>query len=555
MHSPKKTLIIGGVAGGMAAATRLRRLDESAEIVVFETGPYVSFANCGLPYYVGNVITERSDLIAHSPESFGSRFQIDVRLRHEAVAIDRAAKTIQVRNLATGADSTHSYDTLIIATGATANEPSELESSRTFTLRTIDDMDGIHAVLDRPGTSSVVIVGAGFIGLEAAENVRHRGFTTTVIQRGAQVFPVLDTEMVAPLLTELADHGVHVHTSSQVREVDASGVTLDDGTSIPADLIIDATGVRPTSAIATDAGLRIGETGGIWVDARHRTSDASVYAVGDVAEKADLVSGEPTLVALAGLANRHGRAVADVIAGTPEDAVPSLGTSIIGVFGVTAAATGWNEARLRAAGRPHRIVHVHPASHATYYPGGSPLAIKLLIDPETDLILGAQVVGRDGVDKRIDVLSVAMSAGITASKLKNLELAYAPQYASAKDPVNIAGYVAENVASGLVSTVQWHEIDAMAEAGATILDVRTAVEFEDGHIDGAVNIPLDEIRDRLFEIPDGPVVVHCKVGQRGNTATRLLAQAGHSVTNLDGGYVTWLAGTTVKGRINELANR
>ena len=543
-----KILIMGGVAGGMAAATRLRRLDEDAEIVVFEAGPYVSFANCGLPYYLGDVITDRDTLISHSPESFGNRFQIDVKLHHEVTAIDAATKAVTVHDHAAGTDSTHSYDALIIAAGATANLPAALASPRTLTLRTIDDMDRIHAILDEPGTESVVIVGGGFIGLEAAENIRHRGFATTIIQRGAQLFPLLDPEMVAPLAAELVEHGVTIRTGTQVRRIDGDVVTLSDGSTIRAQLVIDATGIAPNASIAAAAGLRIGNTGGIWVDLRHRTSNPFIYAVGDVAEKTDLVSGTATLVALAGLANRHGRAVADVIAGTPDDAVPSLGTSIIGVFGVTAASTGWNETRLRASGRAHRIIHVHPASHATYYPGGSILAIKLLVDPVTDLILGAQVVGRDGVDKRIDVLAVAISAGITASKLKNLELAYAPQYASAKDPINIAGYVAENTASGLVPTVQWHEVDALAEAGATILDVRTATEFERGQIPGAINIPLDEMRDRASEIPAGPVIVHCQVGQRGNTATRILTQAGHLVTNLDGGYLTWVAGTTTTGQ-------
>jgi NADPH-dependent 2,4-dienoyl-CoA reductase/sulfur reductase-like enzyme/rhodanese-related sulfurtransferase len=543
-----KTLIIGGVAGGMAAATRLRRLDEDAEIVVFEAGPYVSFANCGLPYFVGDVITDRDALISHSPESFGNRFQIDVRLHHEVTAIDPAAKTVTVHDHQAGTDGVHGYDILIIAAGATADLPTALASPRTHTLRTIDDMDRIHAILGAPGTESVVVVGGGFIGLEAAENIRHRGFATRIIQRGPQLFPLLDPEMVAPLVAELAGHGIRIRTGTQVHGIDGETVTLSDGSTVRADLVIDATGVAPHASVAAAAGLSIGKTGGIWVDTRHRTSDPFIYAVGDVAEKIDLVSGAATLVALAGLANRHGRAVADVIAGTPEDTVPSLGTSIIGVFGITAASTGWSESRLRASGRAHRIIHVHPASHATYYPGASPLAIKLLVDPATDLILGAQVVGREGVDKRIDVLAVAIGAGIAASQLKNLELAYAPQYASAKDPINIAGYVAENTASGLVPTVQWHEVDALAEAGATILDVRTATEFERGQIPGALNIPLDEIRDRVSEIPAGPVIVHCQVGQRGNTATRILTQAGHTVTNLDGGYLTWVAGTTTTGR-------
>jgi NADPH-dependent 2,4-dienoyl-CoA reductase/sulfur reductase-like enzyme/rhodanese-related sulfurtransferase len=537
-----KTVIIGGVAGGMAAATRLRRLDETAEIVVFEAGRYVSFSNCGLPYFIGGVIEDRGKLLSHSPESFRTRFQIDVNLEHEVVSIDPAAKEVTVRNSA--GDSVHAYDQLIIATGALANNPDVLQSDRTSSLRTIDDMDRIHATLNEPSTRSVVVIGGGYIGLEAAENIRRRSFTTTLVQRGPRIFPALDPEMVAALHDELIAHGVTVITGRQVRTVESATVTLDDGTELEADLIIDATGVAPASAVAENAGLRIGDSGGIWVDAQHRTSDPFIFAVGDAAEKTDAITGLPTLVALAGLANRHGRATADVIAGTTEDAVPALGTSIIGVFGITAAATGWNETRLREANRPHRIIHIHPPSHASYYPGASPLAMKLLIDPSTDLILGAQVVGRDGVDKRIDVLSVAISAGITASALKNLELAYAPQYGSAKDPINLAGYVAENTAPGQMRTVQWHELDTLSRTGSTILDVRTPEEFDKSHIPGAINIPLDEIRDRADEIPDGDVIVHCQVGQRGNTATRILAQTGHTVANLDGGYLTWHAGTS-----------
>jgi len=539
-----KTVIIGGVAGGMAAATRLRRLDESAEIVVFEAGAHVSFSNCGLPYVIGRVIEDRGKLLSHSPESFRDRFQITVHVLHEAVSIDPSEQTVTVRDLATGEERVEQFDRLVIATGAFANRPSALQSERTHTVRTIEDMDQIVAAIDR-GARSAVVVGAGYIGLETAENLRHRGLITRLVQRGPRIFPALDPEMLAPLADELAAHDVTVLTGRQVRSVDADAVTFDDGTRLAADLIIDATGVTPDVGVAAAAGLRIGDTGGIWVDTQHRTSDPNIYAVGDAVEKTDAISGEPTLIALAGLANRHGRATADVIAGTPEDAVPALGTSIIGVFGITAAATGWNETRLRAVGRPHRIVHVHPSSHAGYYPGAEPLAVKLLIDPATDLILGAQVVGRDGVDKRIDVLAVAITAGITASGLKNLELAYAPQYGSAKDAINIAGYVAENTATGQLRTVQWHELDALTQGGATLLDVRSPTEYDNGHIPGAINIPLDQIRDRLDEIPAGDVIVHCQVGQRGNTATRLLAHTGHTVANLDGGYVTWRAGTAI----------
>ncbi|SDZ31961.1 FAD-dependent oxidoreductase [Herbiconiux ginsengi] len=539
-----KIIIIGGVAGGMAAATRLRRLDESAEIIVLEAGPYVSFSNCGLPYRLGGVIDDRAAVLPRSPEWFALRFEIDVRVGHRVTSIDPRAATVTVDIAGTGQVDTLGYDELIIATGATADLPPTLVSDHTFALRTIDDMDAIAERLDRPDVRSVVIVGAGYIGLEAAENVRRRGLDTTLVQRGPQIFPALDPEMVTAVHHELVEHGITVLTSTTVHRVDRTQVTFDDGASIAADLVIDATGITPASALAEAAGLRIGAGGGIRVDGLHRSSDPHIYAIGDVAEKTDHVTGAPTLIALAGLANRDGRAVADAIAGIGEPTAPALGTSIIGVFGVTAAAVGWNETRLRAARRPHRIVHVHPSSHASFYPGGSALAMKLLIDPDTDLLLGAQVVGRDGVDKRIDVLAVAMSAGITASGLKNLELAYAPQYGSAKDPVNIAGYVAENTARALVRTVQWHELAGHIAAGASVVDVRTPAEYDSGHIPGALNVPLDEIRHRMDGIPAGRVIVHCQVGQRGSTATRILSQAGRDVTNLDGGYLTWLAGTT-----------
>lgn len=541
-----RTLIIGGVAGGMSAATRLRRLDEDMEIVVLERGRYVSFANCGLPYYVGGVIPERSSLLLQTPESLAARFGLDVRVEHEATAIDRERKVVHVTDLRTGRTSEEQYDHLVLAAGAAANRVPLPQSVPTRTLRTVDDVDAIAAVLaavtGRP--ADVVVVGAGFIGLEAVENLVRRGATVTLVQRGAQVLAPLDPEMAAPVLATLRSHGVDVRTGTTITGADEGHVLLSDGTRLAADLVVEATGVRPTTELAVAAGLRLGPTGGVAVDELQRTDDPAIYAVGDGVEKTDHVGGAATLVTMAGLANRHGRAVADAIAGVPTPARPALGTAIVGVLGLTVAMTGWSESRLRASDRPHRVIHTHPASHAGYYPGAEQMALKLLVDPADDEILGAQIVGGDGVDKRIDVIATAMAAGLTASSLSELELAYAPQYGSAKDAVNLAGYVAENVARGVTRTLQWHELDGAVAGGATLIDVRSPGEHAAGGIPGSRNLPLDELRTRHAELPAGqPVVVHCQVGQRGHTAARLLGQLGYDVHNLDGGYLTWSAGT------------
>lgn len=541
-----RTLIIGGVAGGMSAATRLRRLDEDMEIVVLERGRYVSFANCGLPYYVGGVIPERSSLLLQTPESLAARFGLDVRVEHEATAIDRERKVVHVTDLRTGRTSEEQYDHLVLAAGAAANRVPLPQSVPTRTLRTVDDVDAIAAVLaavtGRP--ADVVVVGAGFIGLEAVENLVRRGATVTLVQRGARVLAPLDPEMAAPVLATLRSHGVDVRTGTTITGADEGHVLLSDGTRLAADLVVEATGVRPTTELAVAAGLRLGPTGGVAVDELQRTDDPAIYAVGDGVEKTDHVGGAATLVTMAGLANRHGRAVADAIAGVPTPARPALGTAIVGVLGLTVAMTGWSESRLRASDRPHRVIHTHPASHAGYYPGAEQMALKLLVDPADDEILGAQIVGGDGVDKRIDVIATAMAAGLTASSLSELELAYAPQYGSAKDAVNLAGYVAENVARGVTRTLQWHELDGAVAGGATLIDVRSPGEHAAGGIPGSRNLPLDELRTRHAELPAGqPVVVHCQVGQRGHTAARLLGQLGYDVHNLDGGYLTWSAGT------------
>ncbi|TFD59413.1 CoA-disulfide reductase [Cryobacterium sp. Hh7] len=538
-----KIIIVGGVAGGMSAATRLRRLDESAEIIVFERGHYVSFANCGLPYFVGGIIRKRSDLLLQTPESLGSRFALDVRIDTEVVQIDRVEQTVSVRNLLTGEESIESYDRLVLAAGASARSGATDSTIPTHTLRTVDDVDHITAVLAGVETASAVVIGGGFIGLEAIENLVHRGVQVTLVQRGSQIFTPLDPEMAAPVLDRLRERGVDVRLGTVVTGASGQSVTLSDGTTVPADLVIDASGVSPDVTLAEQAGLRIGESGGVWVDGTQATSDPLIFAVGDGVEKTDAVDGSGTLVTMAGLANRHGRSVADSIAGTPEQAEPAVGAGIVAIFGLTVATVGWNEKHLIAAGRAHRIAHTHPANHAGYFPGAEGMSIKLLIDAATDAILGAQIVGGAGVDKRIDVLAVAMAAGMTASALTRLELAYAPQYASAKDPINQLGYVADNLAQGTSVNLQWHELEAARAAGAVLVDVRSAGEFAAGSIPGALNVSLDELRARLADLPPVPLIVHCQVGQRGHTAARILTQHGFDVRNLDGGYRTWLAGT------------
>jgi len=562
-----RIIIVGGVAGGMSAATRLRRLDETAEIIVFERGHYVSFANCGLPYFVGGVIRDRSDLLLQTPESLEGRFALDVRIDTEVVRIDRVARTVSVRNLLTGAERVESYDRLVLAAGATARTGatgSGGSSIPTHTLRTVDDVDYITAVLDGVqadrGAASAVVIGGGFIGLEAVENLVHRGVHVTLVQRGSQIFTPLDPEMAAPVHDRLRERGVDVRLDTTVTRATATTpaepgvVELSDGTTVPADLVIDASGVLPGVTLAEQAGLRIGESGGIWVDGTQATSDPLIFAVGDGVEKTDALSGSGVLVTMAGLANRHGRSVADSIAGTPEQAAPALGTGIVGIFGLTVAMVGWSEKRLIETARPHRIVHTHPVNHASYYPGAEGMSIKLLIDAESDAILGAQIVGGAGVDKRIDVIAVAIAAGLSASALSRLELAYAPQYGSAKDPINQLGYVADNLAQGTSVNLQWHELEAARSNGAVLVDVRSADEFAAGSIPGALNVSLDDLRERLDDLPQAPLIVHCQVGQRGHTAARILTQHGFDVQNLDGGYRTWLAGTSSR-TVSPIAER
>lgn len=539
----QRIIIIGGVAGGMSAATRLRRLLEHAEIVVLERGGHVSFANCGLPYYLGGIIEDREDLLLQTPESLRARFNLDVRVHREVIAIDRAAKSVRVRDVLTGTETVEFYDALVLSPGATPVRPAMPGGERMLTLRDIDDVDAAMAALATAPRSALVI-GAGFIGLEMVENLVHRGLAVTLVELGEQVLPPLDAEMAAPVADRLRAAGVDVRLGTQVVELLESTAVLSDGSLVPAEFVLGSIGVRPETGLAVAAGIELGPRGGIRVDDRLRTSDPTIYAIGDAVEKTDAISGEQRLVALAGLANRHGRLAADAIAGRPVRVVDALGTAVVGLMGLTIAATGWNERLLRAAGRDIRVIHTHPASHTGYYPGAESMALKLVIDASTDAILGAQGVGGDGVDKRIDVIATAMAGGITASHLADLELGYAPQYSSAKDPVNMLGYVARNLLDGLTPSIQWHELVPALAAGDVLVDVRTADEVADGAIPGSINIPLDELRARVDELPGGRIIAHCKVGQRGHTAVRVLEQLGRDAVNLDGGYLTWSAGTS-----------
>jgi len=535
-------IIIGGVAGGMSAATRLRRLDESARITVIERSGYVSFANCGLPYHLGGVIDRREALLLQTPESLAARFRLEVRVGHEAVRIERDRRVVVVCDLATGLEEELRYDALILSPGASPVRPPIPGIERALSLRNVEDTDAIvEAVRD---AKTAVVIGGGFIGLEMAENLVHRGVATAIVEATDQVMAPLDSEMVEPVHRRIRRARVSLRLGAAVTAIGNDDVTLATGERLPADIVVAAIGVRPETGLATAAGLLTGPRGGIAIDEQFRTSDPHIYAVGDAVEKHDGLDGAETLIPLANTANRQGRFVADVIAGRPGADRGVNGTAIVGVFGLQVATTGWNEKRLRAANRPYLAVHTHPGSHAGYYPGADGMALKLLVDPDTDRILGAQGVGKSGVDKRIDVIATAMAGGLTASDLADLELAYAPQFSSAKDPVNMLGYAAMNARSGLTPTIQWHELAGAMAAGATLIDVRDVVENRHGAIPGSILIPVNELRDRLAEVPHGPVVIHCAVGVRGHTATRILRQLGWAdVRNLDGGYTTWAAGT------------
>ncbi len=541
-----KLIIVGGVAGGASAAARARRLDEHAEIVMFERGEFVSFANCGLPYHVGNVIEERSSLMVMTPEKFKARVNIDVRTLQEVTAVDRSGNAIRVRDLRSGDEYTESYDKLVLATGSGPVRPAipGTDDPDVMQLWTIPDMDRIKSRVDQ-GAERAVVVGAGFIGLEVAENLRERGLDVELVELLPQVLPTLDAEMSQLLIEEMARNGVNVRTGRKVTAIRREAtdgetsppltVDLDDGAELAADFVVMAIGVRPNSALAADAGLELTDRAGIAVDDHMRTSDPNIYAVGDVVSVTDFVEGSPTQIPLAGPANRQGRIAADNIAGRDSVYRGTLGTSVLKLFNITAASTGMTERRLKRAGTGYEKVFLHPASNATYYPGAAPMAIKLMFDP-TGKILGVQIVGAKGVDKRVDVIATAMRGGMTVYDLEELELAYSPPFGSAKDPVNFAGMVAANVLRGDSDLVH---CDSIPE-GALLLDVREPAEHELGCIPGSTFIPLGQLRDRLDELPkDRKIVVYCKVGLRGYLAERILKQNGFEAANLSGSWLTW----------------
>lgn len=547
-----KVVIIGGVAGGMSAAARLRRLDEQAEITVYEMSEHVSYANCGLPYFVSDVISKREALLLQTPTALWNRFRIKAMVQSKVTTINRAAKTVTVKNLATGETFEDNYDKLVISTGA---RPRRLEIpgiERAMWLRNVTDADDVKAALSSLAESnaeikSVAILGAGFIGIELAENIRHMDIPVTIIQRSNSILGQFDPEMVQPLHARLDKHGVRIELNVQADHITDTHVVLTDGRKIDAGLVFTAAGVDPDNSLAREAGLKIGVTGGLWVDDQQRTSDPDIFAAGDAVEKNGVLTGEQTLIPLANLANRHGRLVADVIAGRKVRAHASVGTVILGAFGFAVGITGLSERAAIKAGIKHQVIHIHPNNHAGYYPGSSRLSMKVLFDPETGLILGAQANGEDGVDKRIDVIATAMHAtakhgGLTIEDLMDIELAYAPQFGSAKDAINIAGYVGNNVLNGTTPTLQWHELETARAAGAQVVDVRSPQEHGHAHIPGTVSIPVEQLRDRLDEIQLEDVVVYCQVGQRGHIATQILKAAGANVRNLDGGFVTWSAG-------------
>lgn len=546
----KRVLIVGGVAGGASCAVRLRRLDEQAEIFLYERGPDVSFANCGLPYYLGGVIEDRQRLLVASPDRFRDLFRIEVRANREVTRIHRAEKTVEVKNLQSGAVTREPYDVLVLAPGASPIKPPlpGVDLPGVFTLRSLTDMDRIAAWIDRQAPRRAVVVGGGYIGLEMVENLHRRKIDVTVLERLGQVMPQMDPEMVAPVHGLLKSKGVDLRLSNGVVSLgmgprETLAVTTSSGEPFEAELVILAVGVRPDVHLAREAGLEIGELGGIRVDEQMRTSDPAIYAVGDAVEVRDWVTGRWSLVPLAGPANRQGRLAADAICGRDAKFRGSQGTGIVGIFGLTLAMTGANEKTLQAAGIPYRKTYTHSPSHATYYPGADMMALKLLYTPESGQLLGAQVVGRSGVDKRIDVLAMALQKRATVFDLEEAELAYAPQYGSAKDPINIAGMVGANVVRGDVDVAHWEDwYEALAADGQAPLtiDVRPAAMAAASSVPGAVNIPLGELRSRLDELPrDRQIWVHCGVGQTSYYATRILQQHGFRVRNLSGGITSF----------------
>ena len=539
-----KVVIVGGVAGGATAAARLRRLDESAEIVVFERSGYVSYANCGLPYYIGGIITDRAELTLQTPESFWRRFRVDMRVRHEVTAIHPDTKTVDVKNLATGEVFAESYDKLILSPGARPTQPAlpGVGIDRLFTLRTVEDTLKLREFIEQHHPRSAVLAGGGFIGIELVENLRELGLDVTVVQRPKQLLNPLDADMAAFLHAQLREKGVKLMLGRTVEGFAADGdrvnVLIKDEAPLTADMVVLAIGVTPDTALAKDAGLELGIKGSIVVNDRMETSVPDIYAVGDAVQVKHSVTGQDTLLSLAGPANKQGRIAADNICGGDSRYLGSQGSSVIKVFDMTIAATGVNEKTARQAGIDCDKVFLSPMSHAGYYPGGKVMTMKVVFEKGTYRLLGAQIVGYEGVDKRIDVLATAIHAGLTGPQLKDLDLAYAPPYSSAKDPVNMAGFMIENLSRGLVEQFFPEDVDALPRDGsATLLDVRTPGEYAAGHAEGFVNLPVDDLREHLAEIPaDKPVYLICQSALRSYIACRILAQHGLRCSHLSGGW-------------------
>jgi CoA-disulfide reductase len=539
-----KVVIVGGVAGGASAAARIRRLDESAEIIVFEKTGYISYANCGLPYYIGDVITDSSDLTLQTPESFWTRFRILVKVNHEVTNIDVTQKTVTVKNLLTGTEWEEPYDKLLLSPGAKPVRPNlpGIDSEKIFSLRTVEDTFRIHDYLEKTKAQNAVVVGGGYIGIEVAENLKEKGLNVTIVQRPNQLMNTLDYDMASFVHSKLRAKGISLRLNSNVTSFRQDGerivTLLEDNSEIAADMVLLAIGVAPENSLAKQAGLKLGVKGSIVVNDRMETSVQDIYAVGDAIQVKHFVTEEDTVIALAGPANKQGRIAADNICGGDSHYQGSMGSSIIKIFDMTVAGTGLTEKVAKSMGIDCESVVLSPASHAGYYPGAKVMTMKVVFEKDTWKLLGAQIVGTEGVDKRLDVLATAMHAGMKANMLKDLDLAYAPPFSSAKDPVNMAGFMIENIRNGFVKQYHWDEIaDLPRDGSVTLLDARTVWEYQQGHIDGYINIPVDDLRERMNEIDDSkPVYVICQSGLRSYIACRILTQNGFDCYNFSGGY-------------------
>lgn len=535
-----KVIIVGGVAGGMSAATRLRRLMEDAEIIVFEKGPFVSFANCGLPYYISGEIAEHDSLLLQTPESLRNRFNLDVRPYHEVVNINPDLQTVTVQT--PNGEIMESYDKLILSPGAKPVIPplkGIAEAENLFTLRNVPDLDKIMAKLEQINSGKAVVIGAGFIGLEMAENLALKGLTVTLVEQAPHVLPTFDLEMARYIETELSEKGVHVITGQSVTAFHDKGqiLELSNGQTLSSDITILSVGVAPDSELASQAGIELGLRGGILVDQNYQTSQKHIYAVGDAIIVKQEITGQDALISLASPANRQGRQVADVITGLPRKNRGSIGTAIVKVFDLAAASTGLSERAVQALGYNHAVVHTTGKDHASYYPGATEIVLKLIFSPTDGKIFGAQAVGKKGIDKRIDVLATAIKAGLTIFDLPELELTYAPPFGSAKDPVNMIGYAAMNIAEGISQNIQWHQLEEELAAGKILLDVRNPAVLQSGQFMDFLHIPLDQLRDRIDELdPAKEYIVSCHSGLRSYIAERLLKEMGFTVKNLDGAY-------------------